>query len=225
MFGAMVCMATDFHAVPTKRHGSTSATMRKGPRALLVAALSVSLLMSGCTKTVDPAENPTTPPATATPVPSTTPDPTPTPTPEPDPTPTAPDPSQVINENTEEGAKSAVEYFFALHDYTYAARDATVWKTIGAEDCEFCLVVTGQIQELLAENKHLEGGKLSIAEISFVTEYKENNWGIGLEVTQEPALIHHANGTTENLQEEQVVSNAEALLKFEDSRWILVDIG
>lgn len=131
----------------------------------------------------------------------------------------------MINENTEEGAKRAVEYFLSLYDYSYASRDVTLWKTISAEDCEFCSVVVDQIDELLADGKRLKGGTVRIKEFSFVTEYEEAYWGIGLELSQDTAVLQLSDGTTENLQRDQALSSVEALLNFEDSRWILVDIG
>lgn len=220
----MVCMATDYHASPMRRTSPPFATTRITSRTLIAAALGVTMIMSGCTKTDEPVEKPTTPPVTATPTPSVTTDPTPTPTSEPEPILEAPDPSQVINENTAEGAKSAVEYFFALYDYTFATLDTALWKKIGADDCEFCAGVTDRVEELSAQDLVLEGGQLSITEFSFETEYESGLWGVGVEVQQEPIVIRSPDDSIETPKYD-LKSSREVLLTFDTSRWVLEDIG
>lgn len=195
--------------------------------ALCALAVATGLVLTGCGTESEPVPTATptsTETAPSTPEPSQsadTPEPT---TAEPTPEPIPPDPAQLINENTEEGAKSAVAYFIALHDFSFLSQDLDRWKGVGEPECEFCSNVVERIELLRSSQYRFEGGKIGILSSSAPVEFSPQVWEAKGTFTQEAFSILDGSGD----HVEQNSSNqfdGSIFVRFDGRQWWLVGLG
>ena len=153
-----------------------------------VAATATLCVLAGCTG--DPADPPTTPPATtATPSPSATPRPTPTPdaaTP-----PQRPDMSHVDAQT----AEAVATYFLQLYPYVYASGDLTEWRALSHPDCIFCASVTTNVEEMVAAGEHWVGGGTTITSCDALAEVTDA-FNITATTAEEPSSRVSRGGVT-----------------------------
>lgn len=132
--------------------------MRRGIARAVVAAGAALALLAGCTGS--PADPPTPPATSPAASPSPSPSPTPTPTPEPDAAvpPERPDMSRVDAET----AEAVAVYFLQLYPYVYATGDLAEWRALSHPECVFCASVISNVEAMVAEGNHSEGGLVTI---------------------------------------------------------------
>jgi hypothetical protein len=125
------------------------------PRTIVgaTAALSVSLLLGGCTDgsaetptpTVSTSEAQSVEPSSAAPEPTTA-------------APSAevekPVPPEAMRRDDVAGAEAAAQYFLELYPYAFATGDFEDWKAMSDPACEFCSGVAKDADEL-----HAGGGR------------------------------------------------------------------
>lgn len=128
----------------------------------------------------------------------------------------------MINENTEEGAKSAVEYLLAVHDYTYTARDAEIWNSLSGEDCSFCNNVSDTVEQLLENELFILGGSVKIDEILQIDELEPNYWEVQCRVSQKATVITSLTGEV-IVEEPAETLDSSFFVEFSASKWILID--
>ncbi|XBH22718.1 DUF6318 family protein [Jonesiaceae bacterium BS-20] len=194
-------------------------------------AVATGLVLTGCGTESEPIPTATptsteTAPSTPEPGKSTdAPEPTAEPTTtEPTPESAPPDPAQLINENTEEGAKSAAKYFLEVHNYSFVSLDLDLWDSIGSEECEFCLNTADKVRELLEEKKLLRGGDASIMAFHETEEFVAGVWELKVTLKQTPyAVIDETNTSLEEATPQDWETSIFA--EFKNSRWYLLDIG
>lgn len=222
----MLTLASECQDRPLRR--------RSGSAVLWAAALTLTVTLAGCATDPEPQPTPTaietiTETPTPAPTPSETvevtepsePDPSES---EPNPAPTPPDPSQLINENTEEGAKSAVQYFLELRQYTFEARDDTLWKDLSTAECEFCTDTTALVNEIGANNLAYSGGKAIIQEFRSVQEWLPEYWIVEVEVEEAASSLLTQEGEVSEYFESST-SNVVGSVRFVDGNWLLDEIA
>lgn len=203
---------------------------RAGIARLVVAgAVIAGLALSGCAKTSNPEPTtlkPTTQtsvepePTETTPLPEET---TPNPTQEPSAAPTPPDPAQLINENTEEGAKSAVDYFLGLWHYSVVAKDYELWGELSTDECEFCGSVGSHIDELISLGQTANGGQVSIDEFISVRQELEDLWIARVLVTESSSQIIQAQNKVVQ-KAESAQQEISIFVVFSGESWLIDEV-
>ena len=133
-----------------------------------------------------------------------------------------PDPAMLINEDTEEGAKSAAKYFVELQNYIVAARDVTAWDGRAAEGCVFCVRTDDLVEQLEDEDLIREGGGSEVTSVD-ETIPDEGTWMVFLTLLESAYVIKNQSGEITN-EGEKVTTDLVFNVKF-DSQWLLVDVG
>lgn len=195
--------------------------------ALCALAVATGLVLTGCGTETEPVPTATptsTETAPSTPEPSQSAD-TPEPTTiEPTPEPTPPDPAQLINENTEEGAKSAAEYFLELRHYTFKSKDDAVWKQLSTKECEVCASVSKGVIDLHEKELSYEGGGISNHEIQTIEEPWPGVWRVDVWLEENAARTQ----SIDKRVEAELPSSSgtfHIFLKFENEQWHLDEIA
>ena len=117
-------------------------------------------LLAGCTAAAD---GPPPPPATTSAEPTVEPSTTePEPKPEPEPTPTGLVRPDAMDQNTDEGAIAAAEYFARLADSAVRTSDTAAWTAVSDPQCTFCSSLTERVQELVESGSTLSGGEMTL---------------------------------------------------------------
>lgn len=184
-----------------------------------------ALILSGCITDVNP--DPTTTSTIDTPAP--TPEPTqstettkPT-TPEPEPEPRPPDPAQLINENTEEGARSAVAYFLELRQYTIDAADDSEWKSRSTNECQYCPIVTEVMEELLNAEQYRDGGEILVKHFVSAEEKWPNHWVVEFVGVEYPVTLYGPSGVV-IFEDAGGEAGFAMFVKFVNSDWKLDEV-
>ena len=193
----------------------------------LTVALAAGLVLgvAGCTDTTEP--DPTVSTTTESPSPDPTPTestPAPEPTAEPTDEPTPPDAAMLINEDTEEGAKSAAKYFFDLYNYSYQALDTTEWDLRSNEDCEFCASVHDSVKTSAGEKRVLKGGEIQILEFTEVELLPSLFWRLDVKVEQSAFEEFSPEGDLLATSEKQQ-SDGSMFIEFIEGKWYLAEYG
>ena len=117
-------------------------------------------LLAGCTAAAD---EPPPPPATTSAEPTVEPSTTePEPKPEPEPTPTGLVRPDAMDQNTDEGAIAAAEYFTLLVYEALRVSNASLFATMVDASCEFCSVVLADIEDSVSGGYTFTGGEVSL---------------------------------------------------------------
>jgi hypothetical protein len=144
----------------------------------------------------------------------------PTPTPEPDPDeatvpPERPDLSQVDAET----AQALAVYFLQLYPYVYATGDLTDWRALSHPECIFCASVIGNVEDMVAEGEHWEGGLPVFSDVA-VTEVSASFYNVVLDLTEEPARRLGSDGAV--IEESTGGGTLITLvLVADDGRWLV----
>ncbi len=153
---------------------------------------------------------------------ATTPEPTPDPTAEPTDAPTPPDPAMLINEDTEEGAKSAALYFSRLLNYSMSARDMTVWEGKVVNGCEICVTTDRLVQQMITDGWIGKGGETVFKSIDQVSREGEF-WLVFVSGLEKAYEVRDKSGAVVDQGPE---APAEFIFGVQfDSKWLLVDVG
>lgn len=195
--------------------------------ALCALAVATGLVLTGCGTESEPV--PTTTPTSTETAPSTpepsqsadTPEPT---TAEPTPEPIPPDPAQLINENTEEGAKSAAEYFLDEYNFVRATRDLDRWSQLGTEDCAICTEVGDEVEALTKDGQVLFGGEASLRKVLQVEEFVPGVWEVHCMIEQLEAEVQDTTGNTISTIASKDFE-AFIFVEFMDEAWALSEIA
>ena len=181
--------------------------MRRGIARAVVAAGAALALLAGCTGS--PADPPTPPATSPAASPSPSPSPTPTPTPEPDAAvpPERPDMSRVDAET----AEAVAVYFLQLYPYVYATGDLAEWRALSHPECVFCASVISNVEEMVAEGNHSEGGLVELGAVEVLT-VSTDRWLATTTMTQEPsATLDESGAPVETFPERKEYDVAVAL--------------
>ena len=154
----------------------------------LAAGFAASIALAGCSE--EPSTPPTTPPATTA-------DPSPTPTPTPTPTPDAATPPQRPDLTTVDAAtaEALATYFLQLYPYVYATGDLTAWRELSHPECIFCASVITNVEQMLADGQHWQGGETTIDSVETVAALTEA-FNIAVALTEAPSERIDPNGKT-----------------------------
>ncbi|WP_341358559.1 DUF6318 family protein [Georgenia sp. M64] len=133
------------------------------PRTIVgaTAALTLSILLGGCTDgsagtptpTVSASEAPSVEPSSAAPEPTTT-------------APSAevekPVPPEAMRRDDVAGAEAAAQYFLKLYQYAYASGSTAEIRAMSDPECDFCTDVVSDVEELYGAGGSAEGGDFSV---------------------------------------------------------------
>ncbi|XBH23048.1 DUF6318 family protein [Jonesiaceae bacterium BS-20] len=199
--------------------------------ALCALAVATGLVLTGCgteSELVPTAAPTSTETAPSTPEPGKStdaPEPTAEPTTfEPTPEPTPPDPAQLINENTEEGAKSAAEYFLDEYNFVRATGDLDRWSQLGTEDCAICAEVAEEVEALTKDGQVLFGGEASLRRVLQVEEFVPGVWEVHCMIEQLEAEVQDTTGNTISTIASKDFE-AFIFVEFMDEAWALSEIA
>lgn len=137
------------------------------PRTIVgaTAALSVSLLLGGCT---DGSAGTPTPTVSASKAPSVEPS-----SAAPEPTSAAPSaevekpvPPEAMRRDDVAGAEAAAQYFLELYPYVYATGDLTEWDAMSDPECKFCESVRNEVGALHSAGGRFDGAAVSVESMS-----------------------------------------------------------
>lgn len=137
------------------------------PRTIVgaTAALSLSILLGGCTDgsagtpipTVSASEAPSAEPSSAAPEPTT-------------PAPSAevekPAPPEAMRRDDVAGAEAAAQYFLELYQYAYSSGDVSALEGLSHPECVFCADALADVKSLYESGGHATGGIVEISEVS-----------------------------------------------------------
>lgn len=118
-----------------------------------VIAVTVGLVLAGCTADADRVDPTTAEPAapatvTAAPSPSSTPSPTVDVT-------VPPERPESMATPSADGAAAAASYFISLYPYVYATGDLAEWRALADPACEFCNAVAQEVEDLHSRERRV----------------------------------------------------------------------
>ncbi|WP_447925044.1 DUF6318 family protein [Georgenia muralis] len=156
------------------------------PRTIVGAttALTLSILLGGCTDgsagtptpTVSALEAPSVEPSSAAPEPTSA-------------APSAevekPVPPEAMRRDDVAGAEAAAQYFLELYPYVYATGDLTEWDAMSDPQCKFCAGVRTKSRELQDLGGRQEGGRMSIIAIDSRPPETSEHFAVWIDAEEE----------------------------------------
>lgn len=186
-------------------------------RRVLAAAVLVPVVLLGGCGTDEPTVRPS----------STTSEAAASPTPSPSPTldlTRLPEQPAAMAEPTTDGAIAAATYVLELYTYAFASGDASPWRAITSDTCEFCLGVAEAVNGMVEQQHSSTGSPFTVSESSAV-EISEDQWfSVEMVADQTPSRRVDRDGVTvaENPGGRFRVVFA---LSWSDARWHVDQMG
>jgi hypothetical protein len=182
-------------------------TRRIGASWLLLVALGVAGL-SACTDD-EPLPGPTstrTTTATASPSPTVTP-------------PTAPQAKP-----TRKSAEAFVQYFWDVHNYSYATLDTKVFSSISEPECKFCTSTVKDISRLRTADSIASGSAVRVIEAAAPPSEITTGIIVSTVISQDPGSITHRDGSVRTIPG---ISKAQSYigLNWSGRRWLVDDVA
>ena len=126
-----------------------------------------------------------------------------------------------MDEDSVDGAIAAAQYFLELYPYAYNTGDLTAWRGMSHPECVFCASVVTGVGELTADGGWVEGGEITVHEISATPpELPNPNYFVEIDVREAGSIRHHGDGSNENLQG-QSFPNFFVAIDFSETGWIV----
>src|SRR5699024_6213473 len=102
--------------------------------------------------------------------------------------------------------------------------ETTRWNHSAADDCTYCVTAATRIEELLVNDRQLQGGDVYIESFGSVEEFGAGLWELAIRVRQAPYMVIDAGGKTVDEGHPQD-SDASIFVEFEQGRWLMLKLG
>lgn len=182
----------------------------------VTAALAGCLLLAGCTG----GGSPTAPPSTSV-SPSAT-SASPTQTASGSLAPTLPAAAQA---GTRAGAEAFFRYFWDVYNYSYKSLDAAALDVVSEPGCKFCVQSRKDLTDAIASNRTFEGGSVMLDLVVVAPVDGRGGALVNAIATQSEGRLVAADGSTVRTFPAQNKIRVDAGVRWEGSRWRLVDVS